>query len=116
MNLARNTFVPLAVAILVLPFSSFSTGAGDGKEKTAPKVTLTLHFPGETKGADVLKIAEKLKSLKDVELLLRMPEEGKGVYAEISIREPYDAKAVGAVVEELLRLGIRRISIDVKKA
>lgn len=88
---------------------------GDGKEKPKPEITLTLHFPAETKVSATEKYVEKLKTMQGVKLFYREPEKGKGIYADVSATSLDSPKAVAAVVEELLRVGVLKISIEIRK-
>jgi hypothetical protein len=88
---------------------------GESKDKSKPAITLTLHFPGQTKVSATRKYVEKFESMKGLEVFIREPVEGKGIYAEVSGTARASPKAVAGVVEELLRLGVPKISLEVKK-
>ena len=85
------------------------------KAKTEPSLVVTLQAPGDTKYAEVAKILDKLKALKVTQTYLRKPEAGKGLSAEVVADPATPAKAVSAVVEGLLELGVKKIAVEVKK-
>ena len=101
-----------SVAFLCLPLLAV---AGDGKEKPQDEITVTLHYPGETKYSVIKKHLEKLGAIQKVKLFVRVPEKDKGVYADISATDVASPKSLSAVVEELLRVGVPKISLEVKK-
>jgi len=78
-------------------------------------VTVTLHFPGETRYDVVKKVLDGLKPLKVNETMIARPEVGKGTHAGIVATPGTPAKEVAAAVAALLDLGITRISVEARK-
>ena len=109
----------LATQVLLVAPAVHGGGPPDPSKPPEAKakldVTIILHFPRETRQVMVKMVLDALERLKVKETLVRVPEAGKGTYAEIVAAAGVRSQDVAVIVRTLVDLGIKKIAIDIKK-
>ena len=112
-----TTVICLAMQLLLAGLHASEAPGSGAPPKTKAKldVTIRLQFSRETPYTEVKKVLDGLQPLNVKQILLRVPAEGKDPSAEVIADPAVPSTEVGTVVGRLLELGIRKVSIEVKK-